>query len=201
MIYTLVTEASTEAIFLQHVPYIWYPIQFQKNQKEINISVKFGSEINAMTLVYIKKLGFVIWKIDIDDQKIDDSALMTYYMAIVRFLLKDKLRRDWFFEKIFLLANISMKIVLKMPFFTFVNADIRLIIKKLVWRNYIVVEALSTTKKVEFINKNKLSALILDKNKETFVIYITTLLIAPKMLICLSLIAQLLLFLASKALA
>lgn len=46
-------------------------------------------------------------------------------MIIVSFLLHDKLKRFWFLEKTFLLADISIEGVLKMFFLIFSNIDIR----------------------------------------------------------------------------
>lgn len=43
------------------------------------------------------------------------------------------------------------------------------------------VKALSTTKKIKLINKRKFTAIAIDKNAETFVIHIATLLATPTM--------------------
>lgn len=48
--------------------------------------------------------------------------------------------------------------------------------RKLIQRNHIAVIALSTTKRVELINKRKFAAASLDKKVETFVVYIAALL-------------------------
>ena len=77
-----------------------------------------------MTPAYAKKLGFRTQRTDVGAQKIDGSLLETYGMVIAAFQVKDKLGRARFFQEIFLLANISMNIILKMPFLTFSNADI-----------------------------------------------------------------------------
>ena len=47
--------------------------------------------------------------------------------------------------------------------------------KKLIWRSYIIAEALPTTKRVEIIDKKKFAKLALDKHIEAFVIYVTSL--------------------------
>ena len=77
-----------------------------------------------MTLAYAAQLGFKVRKIDISAQKIDKSLLATYNMVIIAFQVFDKLCCSWFFQKPFLLANISMKVVLSMLFLIFSNADI-----------------------------------------------------------------------------
>lgn len=68
------------------------------------------------------------------------------------------------------------------------------------WRSYIVIKVLSITKEVEFINKRKFATLTLYKNKETFEIYVATLLIALKIPIYPFQAGQLALLMANKAL-
>lgn len=54
-------------------------------------------------------------------------------MVLAIFSLKDNLERVWFFEKTFLVANISIKVVLEISFFLFNNADIQFVeTKKLI---------------------------------------------------------------------
>lgn len=67
-----------------------------------------------MILVYKAKLGFTTQKTSIGAQKIDDIALETYSMALARFSIQDSLKRVLFFEKTFLLANISIEVILEM---------------------------------------------------------------------------------------
>ena len=55
---------------------------------------------------------------------IDGSTLQIFEMVLASFLVKDKLGRARFFQKTFLLADTSMKVVLGMLFLTFRNADI-----------------------------------------------------------------------------
>ena len=53
-----------------------------------------------------------------------------------------------FFEKIFLVANVSLKIVLEMLFLTLNNADINFLDEELWWKTYITKQALLTTRRV-----------------------------------------------------
>lgn len=46
-----------------------------------------------MTPIYAAKLGFFIWKTDINVQKIDNSALYTYKMVLASFSIKNKLAK------------------------------------------------------------------------------------------------------------
>lgn len=57
---------------------------------------------------------------------------MTYKIVIAGFSIYNKLGKIWFFERIFLLANTSMKVVIEMLFFIFFDVDTRFAEKKLV---------------------------------------------------------------------
>lgn len=77
-----------------------------------------------MISTYTLKLGFVIRKIDIGTQKIDSSIFITYKMVIASLSLQNKFGYIKFFEKTFLLAEISIQVVLEMSFLSLSNADI-----------------------------------------------------------------------------
>ncbi len=111
--------ASLEA--LQSVPCIRYPVQFQA--KQIETLIDSGSEVNAMTPGFTAKLGFISKPTNVGTQKIDGSTLKTYGMASAGFSLQDSLERVRFFEETFLLADISIEVVLGMPFLSLSNAD------------------------------------------------------------------------------
>ena len=140
------TGASKEApeVILDWVPYIHYPIQFRKDKETIWALIDSGSEVNTMTPAYAKKLGLQTWRTDIRAQKIDESSLDTFEMVIAGFQVLDKQSRTQFFQKTFLLANITMEVVLRMLFLTFSNADIQFAEKELTWRSYTAKEALPT---------------------------------------------------------
>ena len=65
----LMTGASKEAqevIVLDWVPCIYYPVQFQQDQRAtIQVLSNYGSKVNVMTLAYAKQLGFQIRKTDV----------------------------------------------------------------------------------------------------------------------------------------
>ncbi len=86
--------------------------------------INFGSEINLIISAYIAKFSLVIWKTDVDTQKIDGLPLVTYEMMLIDFSTQNKLKTVSFFEKTFLLTNTSIEVVLKMPFLTLSNTDI-----------------------------------------------------------------------------
>ncbi len=130
--------ASPEA--LQRVPFIRFPVKFQAQQVEALIDS--GSEVNAMTPAFIANLGLSTRPTGVGAQKIDGSPLAMYGMAVTAFSLQDSLGKVRFFEETFLLADISMKVVLGMPFLALSNADIQFGAERLTWRSYTAAEAL-----------------------------------------------------------
>ena len=96
-------------------------------------------------------------------------------MVIADYSVKDKLGRVQFFQKTFLLANIALDVVLGIPFLIFSKADIRFTERKLVWRTYIVTEALPTTRRVEIIDKKELTVEVLNADDEIFIVHVEAL--------------------------
>ena len=68
-----------------------------------------------------------------------------------------------------------MDIVLEMSFLSLSFMDRQFDTGNLTWRTYSIVEALPTTRQVEFIDKHKFARAALDKNVETFVIHVAAL--------------------------
>ena len=83
-----------------------------------------SSEVNAIYSTFAKKLGFLIKPIDIGAEKIDGIMLDNYEMVITAFLVINKVNWVRFFEKTFLVTNVSLKVVFKMFFFNLSNADV-----------------------------------------------------------------------------
>lgn len=81
-------------------------------------------------------------------QKIDGSILETYEMVIIGFQVQDKLRRARFFQKSFLVADPSVKVIFELFFLTFSKVEVDFIERELTWKTYRVAEALRTTKKI-----------------------------------------------------
>lgn len=75
----------------------------------------------------------------------------------------------------FLFTDISLDLVLTMPFSTLSNRNIQFVDKKSLRRSYIVAKTMPITKLVKLINKKVFAKARLDKNSETFVIYIAIL--------------------------
>lgn len=113
---------------MQQVPYIWYPVWFQETgQADKNKAlIDSDNEVNAIIPVYIAKLGFIIRKVSVKAQNIDGMALETYGMVLASFLLQNSLGRVWFFEETFLLADTSMKVVLRMLFLSLNNVNVKI---------------------------------------------------------------------------
>ena len=119
-------EASQEdVVVLDWVFCIYYPIWFKKNEIQVQALINSGSEVNAMTPGYASKLGLKIRPTNVGAQKIDGSTLKTFGMVLASFQVEDTLKRAQFFQKRFLLADLSIKVVLGMPFLTFSNANVK----------------------------------------------------------------------------
>ena len=117
---------------LNWVPCIYYPLHFRKDKKnEVWALINFGSKVNAMTPAYVLKLGLKVRQINVRAQKIDGSTLETFKIVLASFQVKDKLGRAQFFQEIFLLADISVEMVLRILFLTLSNANIQFNKKKL----------------------------------------------------------------------
>lgn len=70
-----------------------------------------------------------------------------------------------------------MKVILRISFLFLNNIDVKFTkqSKKLTWRFYTTTKVLSTTNRIELINKKEFAKTILDKNLETFIVYISAL--------------------------
>lgn len=90
------------------------------------------SEVNIMTPVYAKKLGFQIIKGNVGAQKIDVSILDTYKMVITNFYVQDKLKKALFFQETFFVADSNAKFVFRMLFLTFSKVNIDFAKKKFI---------------------------------------------------------------------
>ena len=149
-----------------------------------------------MTLAYATQLGLKVQKTNISAQKIDRSSPATYCMVIAPFRVLNTLGRSWFFQETFLLANISMKVVLGMLFLTFSNFDVQFAKKKLTWRTYTTKEVLPTTRRGKPINQKEFAKVELDENIKAFMVHVSCL--GSKMTIHSARKAQLALLLAKK---
>ena len=81
------------------------------------------------------------------------------------------------------MADTTIEVVLVILFLTFSNAKIQFAEKELTWRFYTTEKALSTTQKVELINKKEFAKAVLDQNIEAFVVYMSSLSLKSKITI------------------
>ncbi len=84
-----------------------------------------------MTPAYTAELGLTTRKTSVGAQKIDGSPLETYNMVSASFSLQESLGRFRFFEETFLIADISLEVVLGMPFLALKNANFQFSREKL----------------------------------------------------------------------
>ena len=89
-----------------------------------NICIDSGNEVNAIYSTFAKNLGLPIRPIDVGARKIDGTTLDTYGMVVAAFSVTDKANQVKFFEKTFLVANVSPEVVFDMLFLTLSGADI-----------------------------------------------------------------------------
>ena len=149
---------------------IYYLINFGK--KSVSALLDSGSEVNAVYPAFAKELGLPIRPTDVGAQKIDNTMLTTYGIVVAAFLIEDKANRVRFFEKIFLVANVSPEVVHGMPFLILNSANVDFLGREIRWRTYSTEEALPTTRRIKLVDKKEFAAAALDPEHETYVVYI-----------------------------
>ncbi len=77
-----------------------------------------------MSQAFTLQLGLNIWKINVENQKINNTILKTYEIVIFTFCILDKDNRVRFLKKSFYLVDIKSDIVIEMLFLTMSNIDI-----------------------------------------------------------------------------
>ena len=154
------------------VPCIHYPVQFQGDQEQVRALLDSGSEINAMSPAYTKKLGFKTRKTNVGAQKIDGSIFKTFGIVIADFQVEDKGGRPRFFWEIFLVADTKFEVVLGMLFLKINNANIIFDEKTLTWKSYTIKKALPTTEQVQLVDPKEFIIVALDANSKTFVVHV-----------------------------
>ena len=160
---------------LARVPCIRNPITFRKKSMSMLVLLDLSSEVNAIYPTLARKLGLPIRPTDIEAQKIDGNMLDTFGMVVSAFSVTNKANRVKFFEKTFLVANVSPEVVFGMPFLTLSGADVDFSGRELRWRTYTTEEVLPTTRRVELVGKKEFAAAALDPESETFVVHVASL--------------------------
>ena len=131
-----------------------------------------GSEVNAMSSAYAKRLGLKTWKTNVRAQKIDGSALETFGMVIADFQVEDKSGRPRFFQEIFLVDDTKFEVILRMLFLKISNADVAFDEETLMWKLYTTNKALPTIERVQLVDPKEFAIAALDINSETFVVHV-----------------------------
>ena len=114
-----------------------------------------------MHLAFAERLGFVVQTINVNAQKIYGTTFEIYEMVVAAFSVIDQVDRVRFFEKTFLVANVSLDVVFGMFFLTLSDADINFSKRKLWWRSYIIEEVFPTIKQVKLVEKKSLQLQLL----------------------------------------
>lgn len=136
-------EAIQDCIYCIH-----YSLHFQNDQDKKRTLINLGSEANAISPAYVKKLSLRMQKTNVGAQKIDGSSLNTFGMVIAGFQIQHKLEKARFFQETFLVADTKIDVVVGMRFFILSNANIRFAEEELTLKTYTAAEALPTTKRV-----------------------------------------------------
>ena len=155
---------------LVQVPCICYSINFGK--KSVSALFDLGSKVNAVHPVFAKELVLLIRPTDIGAQKIDSTMLDTFKMVVVAFSVTNKANQVRFFEETFLIANVSLEIVLGILFLILSGADVNFFGQELWWSAYTTKKTLLTTRRVELVSKKEFAAVALDPEYETYVVHI-----------------------------
>ena len=137
------TEDSEEAILvnakeLEQETCIQYLITFPGGVTQdgsaldlVSALLDLGSEVNVMHLAFAERLGLVVQTTNVGTQKIDGTTLKTYGIVIAAFSVTDQADKVRFFEKIFVVANVSPDMVIGILFLTLSDADVDFLKKKL----------------------------------------------------------------------
>ena len=167
-----VTETSGKEVDVR-VSYIYYLIRFQEDQEQVRALLNSGSEVNAMSPAYAKRLGLKTRKTNVRAQKIDGSALETFGMVIADFQIENKGERPRFFQETFLVANTQFEVVLGMPFLKISNADVAFSEGTFTLKSYTTNKALPITERVQLVDPKEFVIATLDANSKTFVVLVT----------------------------
>ena len=109
--------------------YIHYLITFQRTY--IWALLDLSNEINAILPTFDQELEFPIKPTNIRVHKMYGNIIDIYGMRVAAFSMTKKANQVKFFEKTFLVANISLKIVYGMFFLILSNVDINFLNWKL----------------------------------------------------------------------
>ena len=101
--------------------------------------------------------------------------LDTYGIVVIAFFVTNKTNRVRFFKETFLVANISLEVVLGLLFLTLNSADIDLLRRELWWRTYTTQKALPIIRCNKLVRKKEFAAIAPDSKHEILVVQIASL--------------------------
>lgn len=97
-------------------------------------------------------------------------------MVLAVFYIKHKLGQVKFFDKTFLVPDISIDIIFGILFLLLSNVNVQFVeIEGLTWRNHNAVTIPLTIKNVKLIKKGEFAVAIVDKKAKTFVVHLAAL--------------------------
>ena len=129
-------ESEGEYPNLAQVPCIWYPIISRKKSVSVSALLDLGNKVNAIYPTLAQELGLSIRPTDVGAQKIDGTMLDIFGMVVTAFSVTDKTNQVKFFEETFLVASVSSKIVLGIPFLILNDEDVNFLSRELRWKIY-----------------------------------------------------------------
>ena len=91
----------------------------------------------------------------------------------------DKANQIRFFEKIFLVVNVSPEVVHGMLFLTLNGADVDVLGRELLWRTYTTKETLPTTRYIELVDKKEFAVTALNPEHELYVVHVESISSVP----------------------
>lgn len=151
------------------------PHYLQKKFVPVLALFGLGNKLIAIYLTFTLELRLPIRPTDIKAQKIDGNMLDIYRIIVTVFLVFKKANWVKFFEEIFLIANVSLEVILEMLFFTLSTADINFLNWELCLRTYTTKKTLPTTRHIELVDKKEFIGAALDPEHKTFLIDIASL--------------------------
>lgn len=101
-------------------------------------------------LVLLQKQASRLGQLILDYKRFKKSIKNDGIVVLV-FLIIDQDNKISFFEKLFLIANVSLKIVFKMFFFILNSVDVDFLKQKLRQKIYIIKKIFSTTKCIKLV--------------------------------------------------
>lgn len=122
---------------------------------------------------FARKLGLGICKTNESGQKINSNRVETCGIIIAFFLINDQNQKSHFFQKTFILAEISMDTDYRILFFILSNIKVKLQNQEFDFRLYTTAEIIFTTKQVDLAEKIELSATAFDLQHNILVVHLS----------------------------